>query len=567
MNNRIRTYNRTGSVWFASVFFILAGCNSVFAFPVLVSNAPSSDLALTINAIQSAKKSLLLNVYELTSPEITDAIIGQIQAGIQVEILEEGQPVGGISAVGRGVQAKLVQAMRGMGKNNHFFIMTAKSVTNRRFHCDHAKYGVIDGNKLLIGSENYSPTGNPEPNSIGNRGWAVFVEDPTIAQEFVNLFRKDTETSHSDLIEITGSPELLKYSQPAYLTDNHSQIKHSPRSNEDNPVLVDASAVYKITSPDTSRSGIIALIDQAKSSIDIEQMTFDSGWGGAPSVKSPIYEAVIRAARRGVTIRVLLNDESVFNHGGHRKSKNRPTVDSLNQIGESENLKLSAAIANVQAMNVDYIHNKGMIIDQDKTLISSINWNQNSVDNNREAAVVLISTQAYDYYRALFDKDWNAGHEAPHQEVSVSPSIDPDPLCPQKVTVSLDVGPIKDDRYYDIFKELTETKTQRVFVKISNTATQGCILEDSSDLAARTKKFRFVQLHQKKDGTWTLALEGYTQKGRIFSIRTSFAKDPEFTGQDLTAVLYGGSGLSEQIAPATLSLNLTQNDKNLNSYK
>jgi phosphatidylserine/phosphatidylglycerophosphate/cardiolipin synthase-like enzyme len=47
-------------------------------------------------------------------------------------------------------------------------------------------------------------------------------------------------------------------------------------------------------------------------------------------------------------------------------------------------------------MNVDYIHNKGMIIDQDKTLISSINWNQNSVDNNREAAVVLISTQVYD---------------------------------------------------------------------------------------------------------------------------------------------------------------------------
>jgi hypothetical protein len=110
-------------IWLVSIFLALANCHAVFAFPVWVSNAPSSDLALTINAIQSAKKSILLNVYELTSPEITDAIIGQIQAGIHVEILQEGQPVGGISATGKGVQSKLIRAMRAKKENdNHLFV-------------------------------------------------------------------------------------------------------------------------------------------------------------------------------------------------------------------------------------------------------------------------------------------------------------------------------------------------------------------------------------------------------------------------------------------------------------
>ena len=415
MNNRIRTYIRAGRVGMAIVLFVLPNYNSVFAFPVEVSNAPSSDLALTIHAIQSAKKSLLLNVYELTSQDIADAIVQQIHAGIQVEILQEGQPVGGISTVGKGIQTKLAQAMRAMGPQKHFYVMTARSVTQRRFHFDHAKYAVIDGDKLLIGSENYSPTGNPSPNSLGNRGWAVFIEEPGISQEFTALFRGDADLSQGDLIELTNSlasasgfvKQPLSFSVPPFVDNSLG----APLV----PLLVDVLAAYKLTSPDTSHAGILALIDQAKSSIDIEQMTFDSGWGGIPSVHSPIYEAVLRAARRGVTIRVLLNDESVFDHPGHpAKSKNRPTVNSFNQIAREENLQLSAAIANVQAMKVDYIHNKGMIVDGDKVLISSINWNQNSVKNNREAAVVLISPQAYAYYRSLFDKDWSVSQVIIH---------------------------------------------------------------------------------------------------------------------------------------------------------
>src|SRR5437868_3275486 len=97
---------------------------STWAMPVELSNAPDNNLALTVRAIQSARKSILLNIYELTSPAIADALIVQIRAGVEVSVLEEGQPVGGMSAHGKAIQGEIVQTMN---ENDHFFVMTSKA--------------------------------------------------------------------------------------------------------------------------------------------------------------------------------------------------------------------------------------------------------------------------------------------------------------------------------------------------------------------------------------------------------------------------------------------------------
>jgi phosphatidylserine/phosphatidylglycerophosphate/cardiolipin synthase-like enzyme len=58
-------------------------------------------------------------------------------------------------------------------------------------------------------------------------------------------------------------------------------------------------------------------------------------------------------------------------------------------------------------MGVKYIHNKGAIADGERVLVSSINWNRNSLENNRETAVVIHSQEVSDYYKELFESDWN----------------------------------------------------------------------------------------------------------------------------------------------------------------
>lgn len=344
---------------------------------VEVAEAPTSNLALTLKAIASAKKSISLNIYELSSPEITNALVEKIQDGVMVNILEEGQPVAGMSPEAKQMAATIMAAMK---KNRgNFYLMTSKTTLGkRRFRFNHGKYAVIDETDLLIGSENYSPTGNPAEGTLGNRGWEVFIHDPKIAREFSSLFASDSSTKFGDVIrpsEISGNFPLAP------------------------PQGLRATAVSAIISPESSLDGLVNLLDRAKQSIDIEQMIFDSEWDGG---ENPLLAAITQAAGRGVQVRVLLNDETAFNKGNNSKSKNLPTLSILNQLRN-----VSAKTANLRAMGVGYIHNKGVLVDGTLTLISSINWDQNSIERNRETAVLVESAEVASHYQALFNSDWN----------------------------------------------------------------------------------------------------------------------------------------------------------------
>ena len=52
------------------------------------------------------------------------------------------------------------------------------------------------------------------------------------------------------------------------------------------------------------------------------------------------------------------------------------------------------------------VHNKGMIVDNRTVLISSINWNENSLTRNREAGVIIQNEDVASYYASVFFHDW-----------------------------------------------------------------------------------------------------------------------------------------------------------------
>lgn len=391
------------------------------AVPVEVGEAPDNNLKLTVQAIHSAKRSLYINIYEMKSNEIADAIVERIGAGVHVEILNEGQPVGGVSDVALEIRERIVGAMREGAANarDRFWLMTSEDRSERRrFRFDHAKYVVVDEASLLIGSENFSNrVGRP-----GNRGWQVWIHDPAIASQYLGMFRTDSSPKNEDVRELVGERDLriavTGWGLLPFLASDAPDRDRQVRFKTDIETL-DADGVAKVISPDSSLAGLLKLLNDAQKTIDLELMTFSPRWGTTGKI-SPLLKATIDAARRGVKIRVLLNDESVFAGGGHgddavfegepldRASKNQETVDKLNELAESEGLSVEARIADVKAMKVNYIHNKGGLVDGKHILVSSINWNQNSVENNREAAVVLNSRDIHRYYHSLFDADWAA---------------------------------------------------------------------------------------------------------------------------------------------------------------
>src|SRR4051812_41086953 len=72
---------------------------------------PDSNQEVLLNSIESAKETLDINIYEINSERITQAIVGRIKAGVAVRMLVEGQPVGGVSAIEKKNLDKIRDAM------------------------------------------------------------------------------------------------------------------------------------------------------------------------------------------------------------------------------------------------------------------------------------------------------------------------------------------------------------------------------------------------------------------------------------------------------------------------
>jgi phosphatidylserine/phosphatidylglycerophosphate/cardiolipin synthase-like enzyme len=530
--------------------------SSSFAFDVEVSEAPTTDLSLVVSAIESAQSTLLINIYELSSPQIGDAVVGRIRAGVHVEILEEGQPVGGMSAAQKGVEAQIVQAM---SSQDHFYEMTSKATSqkvNRRFRYDHAKYVIVDGSSLVIGSENYSPTGNAAPGTLGNRGWEVFIHDEALAEQFQSTFASDTSTQYGDILEIKKSS-----------TQTSLSSKKAPVFSAANPVLT-ATSVNNFMSPTTSQAGLLGMINGAEKTLDIEQMTFNSTWGKNPG-DSPLYDAVIAAARRGVKVRVLLNDETVFDHPSKpSKPVNRLTYADLNELAKKDDLPLTVRIANLKAMGVDYIHNKGALVDGNETLISSINWDENSIENNRETAVVIKSPAVNAHYLALFTQDWDNSATAAAADALETPAAttrapafvaQTDTSCPTAMNVQIQIGELTVTGADDPdFQSLSNTKFSGSFER--SFGQSGCVLAQSDQTATAIAAHRFMEVRTDKDGSKMIILEGYTPiSQKLYSVRAHVPADISTLSGLWTAKVYDASGAGkESLGEASMALSISQ---------
>ena len=155
-----------------------------------------------------------------------------------------------------------------------------------------------------------------------------------------------------------------------------------------------------VIAPDTSYQ-ITDLLDSAEESIEIEQAYIKNE---TPLTLNPYLSSAINASRRGVHVRVLL-DSYWFNVEG--PNDNDEMAALINRIGTSEHIPLEAKCIDLSVSQLEKIHNKGVIVDDKRVLVSSINWNTNSPNFNREAGVIIDHPGAAEYFRRVFEDDWS----------------------------------------------------------------------------------------------------------------------------------------------------------------
>ncbi len=166
------------------------------------------------------------------------------------------------------------------------------------------------------------------------------------------------------------------------------------------------ATVRPVIAPDTS-SQITDLIDSAERSIEIEQAYITND---TPVSLNPYLSSAINASRRGVHVRVLL-DSYWFNIEDEKDNDEMAAL--INRIGISEHIPLEARCVDLPSSGVEKIHNKGVIVDDQRVLVSSINWNSVSPNFNREAGVIIDHPGAAGYFLTVFDDDWNSSAKHP----------------------------------------------------------------------------------------------------------------------------------------------------------
>jgi phosphatidylserine/phosphatidylglycerophosphate/cardiolipin synthase-like enzyme len=273
---------------------------------------------------------------------------------------------------------------------------------------------------VQISSENFTATGHATPGQIGNRGWDTAFENREIAAELESIFQTDTSTKNKDIVEIGPDDEIPQKEKDSLFQGSLAfldqpfvlfRLSATPRPVPTFPQGAgEVDSAKLVTSPHSLES-LLSLISSANSTLDIEEMSLPQNWrevSGKDSQLSPLVSALIDAGRRGVTIRVLLNDDSVFSPPGSENPKkpNLQTVQYLKKTAREKKLPISAKIVNIKQVGITYIHNKGIIVDGQRVLISSINGTQNSIMNNREVGIILESQDAAKYFDRAFDLDW-----------------------------------------------------------------------------------------------------------------------------------------------------------------
>ena len=341
--------------------------------------SPDSSSDMFSYAVNKSSEEILLNVYEFSNPLMAELLIAARERNVFINIVLEGGPVGGITPEENGAIRKMTD--RGIPVS----IMMSRTGNPAPYRYDHAKYMVIDRRATFITSENFKYSGFPPEGINGNRGWGVYLEDPGLAEYFQTIYATD---SHGKSIS--------SYQGSGWILENVSGVKHSV---EFPPAFFEGATVSPVIAPDTSNQ-ITSLINSAERSIEIEQayITNDTN-----SRLNTYLSAAINASRRGVHVSVLL-DSYWFNTEDEKD--NDEMVNTINRISASEHLPLEARCADLNLIGVDKIHNKGVIVDDQRVLVSSINWNSVSPNFNREAGVIIDHPGVGRYFLAVFEDDW-----------------------------------------------------------------------------------------------------------------------------------------------------------------
>ncbi|MBN1280557.1 MAG: lamin tail domain-containing protein [Candidatus Thermoplasmatota archaeon] len=355
--------------------------------------SPDNSYETITQELRNAHSRIDINLYEFTNPFLYNELLNALHRGITLRMFMEGSPIGGLDER----EQYILQTLAEHGAWVRFIVSDADHQVHARYQFNHAKYLIIDNTTVIVESCNWAKTGVPKDPSFGNREWGIVVRNQDVASLFQHVFDDDWNPQHPDSYPI----EAMNLSIPSEFTLNEETPTGTYTPCFQPKTITDSCIITPVFSPDTSEQALLDTIDAATSTIYIQQLYIYKDWA---DTLSPLVEHLINKSLQGVTVRVLLDYNLEYD-------------DTIIKLHETQQLLESYGVA-VVFISSDWspfstVHNKGMIIDNHTVLISSINWNEQSVRKNREAGLLLHNEDIASYYASVFCHDWTLATQNP----------------------------------------------------------------------------------------------------------------------------------------------------------
>jgi len=330
--------------------------------------------AVPDETLAGAERRILVAGYTLTSERVVERLRAARRRGVRVRVLVDDAPVGGLTR-------REARALDRLAAANVSVAVLGGERARYAFH--HAKYAVVD-DRALVATENWKPAGT---GGHASRGWGAVVTNDRIVGALAATFRTDA-SAHD------ATP------WPVYRAGQTFAPADTPPANRTYPSRFDSGRVAVrevelLVAPDNAERRLVELLDSAEESIRVQQVSIGSR-------HQPFLRATLRAARRGVQVRILLS------RAWYVREENRALVRWLDRRAEREDLPLDAKLARPRG-RFEKIHAKGVLVDGEHAVVGSMNWNNHSARENREVLVLLSGADVAGYYRRVFRADWRGG--------------------------------------------------------------------------------------------------------------------------------------------------------------
>lgn len=381
---------------------------------ITVAVGPEGLYQPLADLFNGATQTIDLSLYTFEHVELANILAAAAARGVQLRLLLEGSPPGGIADLQKWCVATIVAG----GGQVRYLATTADAPNGYRprYRFLHAKYGIIDGRQSFNGTENVSYNAMPLPSTIpvgGRRGFYLLTDATPVIVALQQLFADDWAPERFyDLQPFDAANERYGGPPPDF-TFPAVQTYTVSASPFGQPVTVSGLANFQIVSapenairPDT---GIAQLLAQAGAGDEIMtvQLYEHKYWGDG--VSNPIADpnprlaALIAAARRGARVRLLLDR---FFDDGDGLRRNRATVAYVNAIAAAEGLDLAARLGNPTQGG---IHAKVLLIRIGAahwSAVGSLNGSEVSHKLNREVVLLTDLVGVYTRLAEVFAWDW-----------------------------------------------------------------------------------------------------------------------------------------------------------------